>query len=72
VLRAPAPRGSGLELGAAPVHVEGVEFRAEASNTVSAWFTSPVQNWSIFAIAVEVEPPWAGGFPGALRWILAF
>lgn len=58
--------------GSCPCPCGWVEFGAEASNTVSAWFPRSLQNWSIFAIVADVEPPWAGGFPGAVRWILGF
>lgn len=44
LLTAPARQGCGVGLEAAPVHVDGVEFGAEASNTVSAWFTRSVHN----------------------------
>lgn len=67
MLTAPARQGSGLGLEAASVCVDGVEFGAEASNTVSAWFTRLVKNGSMSAFFAHVEPRWAGGFPGGVR-----
>lgn len=72
MLTASAYQGSGVGLEANSVHVNGVEFGTEAINTVPAWLTRPIQNWSISAVVADVELCWAEGFSDAVRWILGF
>lgn len=52
--------------------LNGVEFGTEAINTVPAWLTRPIQNWSISAVVADVELCWDEGFSDAVRWILGF
>lgn len=48
----------------------GIWGRSQQYSVSMVYKISP--QWSIFAIIPDVEPPWAGGFPGAVRWILGF